>query len=413
MSDFGIDSVVGFNLKRLADIKTGLQNNFLQVTDPTTGETLQVDFDENDPFVQVINGFVDELTTTWELIQLAYNQFNPQLASGACLSGLVQLNGIARKRGSASTVVLGFTGSPGIRIEAGSQFTDSSGIVFWETTADIYLDSSLGTASATCVSTENGAFLNAPGTINIISSVVTGLDTVINAAASTPGTADESDTDLRIRRKNSTSAPAQSINEALYASILNTAGVTLCRLYINNTDTTDGNGIPAKTVAAVVIGGTNTDIAQAIFTRIGGAEATYGNTTVTLTDTMQQINSISFVRPTPVTIKVNVDIAILDANAFPLGGDDQIAENIVLFAAQGAASLGVTDESAFDRIGFLPGDDVTISRLYTPINAVPGLKINSVEIAEGAGAFGTSDIVIDWDEIASFEIANITVTETP
>jgi uncharacterized phage protein gp47/JayE len=412
MATYGVDSAIGFQIKRLEDIKTDLQNNLLQITDPDSGETLQIDLDENDPLVQVINGFVDELTTTWEIMQVVYNQFNPQLASGASLSGLVQLNGIVRKAGSPSTVTLSLTGSPGIRVPADSLFTDADGVVFWTNSADVYLDSITGLADVACTSTTNGAFVNDIGTINIISSVITGLDAVVNAAASTPGTADESDVDLRIRRRNSTSAPAQSVAEALYAAIMNIDGVTLCRLYVNKTLTTDGNGIPPKTVAAVVVGGTDENVARAIFTRIGGAEDTYGNTTITLTDTMNQANAISFVRPASVVVKVNVDITILDVNVYPADGDSKIKENIVIFAAQGAAGLGVTEETVFDRIGFLPGDVVTISRLYTPILAVPGLKINSVEIAEGSGPFGVADIVIDWNEIASFEVANITVTES-
>lgn len=412
MATYGVDSAIGFQIKRLADIKASLQSNLLQITDPDSGETLQINLDENDPLVQVINGFVDELTATWELMQVVYNQFNPQLAGGPSLSGLVQLNGIVRKKGSASTVTLSFTGSPGIRIPAESIFTDADGQVFWTTAADIYLDSITGLASATCSSTTNGAFVNDSGTINIISSTITGLDTVINPSASTPGTADESDVDLRIRRRNSTSAPAQSVAEALYAAIMNLDGVTLCRLYVNKTLTTDGNGIPPKTVAAVVVGGTDADIATAIFTRIGGAEDTYGNTTITFADSMNQMNSISFVRPASVVIKVNIDITILDVNIYPADGASRIKENIVLFASQGAAGLGVTEEEVFDRTGFLPGDAVAISRLYTPINAVPGLKINSVQIAEGSGSFGVSDIVIGWDEIASFATVNITVTES-
>ena len=60
--------------------------------------------------------------------------------------------------------------------------------------------------------------------------------------------------------------------------------------------------------------------------------------------------------------------------------------------------------------GFPPGADVVISRLYTPINSVSGFKVNSLEIGTAADSLSTSDITIDWDEVASFSTDNITIT---
>ena len=93
---FGI-TAAGFVLKRLADILPDITGPLLTIIDPLTGETLTPNLaDENDPLVNTVNSLADALSALWEQEQLAYNQFDPQKAIGAGLSGLVQLNGISR-----------------------------------------------------------------------------------------------------------------------------------------------------------------------------------------------------------------------------------------------------------------------------------------------------------------------------
>ncbi|MDD5417247.1 MAG: baseplate J/gp47 family protein, partial [Candidatus Aenigmarchaeota archaeon] len=363
MSDFGVDSVTGFNLKRLADIKSSLESLLEQVVDPESGEYLQVDFDEDDPFIQIINILIDQYTTLWELAQIVYGQFNPTIAAGPSLSGLVQLNGIVRKSGTKSSVILTLSGSNGLRIPSGTQFSDADGEVTWELTADVYLDSLTGTADATAYSVENGSFIYAAGEINTIVTIVSGLNAVVNNDVSIAGEADESDDDLRRRRRQSTTTPAQSIPEAIRGALMNLEDVTLCRIYVNNTLTTDSNGIPAKTLAAVIVGGDDDKIAEIIFTRLGVAVATYGNTHVTFTDSLRQNNVISFVRPVSIPVYVAIDITVIDTYAYPSDAQDQIKANIIAYATDGASALGVTDEDNFDQDGILPGEDVVVSRL--------------------------------------------------
>jgi uncharacterized phage protein gp47/JayE len=55
------------------------------------------------------------------------------------------------------------------------------------------------------------------------------------------------------------------------------------------------------------------------------------------------------------------------------------------------------------------GDDVIWSRLFTPINNVPGHQIDSMFIGTSPAPTGTSNVVIDFNELASFESVNIDV----
>ena len=117
-------SEAGFKLKRLRAILDDVKQKMLLVEDPKTGEKLQIDFEENDPFIQFINLVCDQLATIWELLNAAYDQFDPLKATGPMLSALVQLNGITRKRGQSSTVMVRFYGERGFVVPIGTRVCD-------------------------------------------------------------------------------------------------------------------------------------------------------------------------------------------------------------------------------------------------------------------------------------------------
>lgn len=405
---YGVDPVNGFNVKRLRDIQLSLQSYLQQVTDPESGESLQIDFNEDDPFIQIINSFIDDMSGAWDQLQIAYNQFNPNLASGASLSGLVQLNSINRKLGTASSVSLLLEGTPGLIIPTGQTVTDLNNTVNWVTRDQVTLDGS-GQATVTAYSEENGAFIVSAGEVNKIVTPVTGWTSVENTTQSTLGTVNETDEELRVRRRQSTLAPSQAISETIYSNILNLEAVEYCRVYVNNTNSTDSNGIPKKSFAVVVVGGNDDDIAEQIFVRQALGVESFGDTVVNIVDLMGFTNAIKFIRPTQIIIDVEVTVQVVDDNVWTTDSPEQMKENIVLYAKDGASGLGI--DSGFEEYGFTPGADVIRTNLYTPVNSVPGHKILSVKIAEQGDSLAEADVSIDWNQIAYFDVANITVAE--
>ena len=59
--------------------------------------------------------------------------------------------------------------------------------------------------------------------------------------------------------------------------------------------------------------------------------------------------------------------------------------------------------------GFAPGIDVIRTRLYTPVNEVPGFKINSLKIGKSSQGTSENDIDIAWNEVAVFKEENISI----
>jgi uncharacterized phage protein gp47/JayE len=56
------------------------------------------------------------------------------------------------------------------------------------------------------------------------------------------------------------------------------------------------------------------------------------------------------------------------------------------------------------------GDDVIYSRLYSPINAVPGFTVNSLKIGTAPSPTGVVNIPITFDHVATITADKITVT---
>jgi uncharacterized phage protein gp47/JayE len=408
MATYGINSD-GFLLKRLADIKADLETQLELITDPDTGETLQIDFDEDDPWIQSINVLAANNALTWEMLQLVYTQFDPAQAVGAALSGLVQLNALTRKFGKPSTIPISLTGTAGTLIPAGQLISDSQQNVTYKTDQDITLDGA-GTGVGTASSVENGAFVSLTGTITTILTPITGWDTVTNTADSTPGNPTETDEELRARRNLSTESPSQSPVEALYGNLRQLEGVDFVRVYVNNTLSVDARGIPAKTVAPVVVGGLDQDIAETLFLRTPVGIDYFGTDSYVITDTQGENYTIKWIRPTAIDIEVQIDVTVTDPNTWPADGADKIKAAIIAYAAGGAPALGV--DTGFEDLGFVPGEDVTQSRLYTPVNSVPGHKVTRLELADIPNPVGTADVVIAYNEVAAFDSVNITVNVT-
>ncbi len=174
---------------------------------------------------------------------------------------------------------------------------------------------------------------------------------------------------------------------------------------------TDTRGIPAKSVAAVVVGGDDLDIAYALLARTGETAAWYGTTTVSLFDAQDVEYEVKFSRPTPKPIYMRVEVRITSPSTFPADGLTRIRDAIVAYAEGGAPALGVED--GFGTTGFPPGAPILTSRLYTPINFVPGHEVDTLLVDDVDPPVGATDIPMVWNQYGQFLPENIEVVAVP
>lgn len=221
---------------------------------------------------------------------------------------------------------------------------------------------------------------------------VSGLDSAYNPTEATTGRFLETDEELRERFRNSKFVQAANILEAMIDALRNVEGVTDVAVYENDTDIVDMFGVPARSFMPIVLGGLSTTIAETIWQNKPLGILSAGDVTVQVADSQGFFHAISFKRP--VEIPIYIDIEIEDTGG--LAGDAalQIQQAIL----------------AYVESTYFIGDDVIYSRFYTPINSVPGHAVNSLTIGTAPAPIGMTNIAIDFDEVATFDIDNITVT---
>lgn len=382
MAEFGL-TLTGFNRKRLADIKAEKEAAFKLVF----GDNINLNPQSN--FGQIIGIESESEALVWELAEAVYNSFYPSTAQGSQLSNLVTLNGIERRTATSSTVTLTLTGVDGTIIPAGSLVAIPNNTVQFSTDLDIVIASGTAEVNATAVNT--GPIVATAGSITQIDTPVFGWQTVTNVAAAIEGTDEETDAELRDRRSKSTQASGQNLVDALFGQLSNLDTVTSARVISNGTDLTSAEGIPPHQFLSIVQGGSDEDIANAIWLNTPQGILSYGSITEQITDSQGFPQDIKFSRATEVDIYFKVTVTT-DAN-YPGSGNADIAENIADFGT-----------STYDI-----GDDVILSQFYTPINSVPGVVSIDLRIGLSASPTGITNLPIDFDEIANYSNLNVLV----
>jgi uncharacterized phage protein gp47/JayE len=241
------------------------------------------------------------------------------------------------------------------------------------------------------IATNPGPVEQLANTITTITTPVLGWDSATNPTSAVVGRLEETDEELRLRFRNSKFEKATNILDSLYSSLFAVDGVEEVIIYENDTNVTDSNGVPPHSFLPIVLGGVSVDIANAIWQNKPIGILSYGNTTVSVNDSQGFPHDVSFSRPEPVVIYITVNLTT-DEN-FPGNGVALIKAALVEYFQN---NFGI-------------GDDIVYSRLYTAINSVPGHQVDSLYIGTSPNPTGTSNIVIDFDEIANINDVNIQV----
>ena len=340
----------------------------------------------------MISAFALKTYDTMQMLQIVYNNQSTKTAVGTGLSSRVKLNGLRRKTATYSTCVLTLTGTPGTTIPAGI-VEDTQGRK-WRLPENTRFDRETLEITAQCQ--DLGAIEAPVGTIAKISNPQYGWLTATNKVPAIKGRPIETDEELRRRQSISTAIPSQNMVNSTIAGIASVAGVTRYKVYENDTNSTDENGIPSHSIAAVVEGGLDGAVAEQIYLRKGPGCGTYGTTTIIYTNSDGLKNEIRFFRPSYQKISVKVTVKKYATYTTAVEGD--IRRNIA---------------SYIDRLGI--GGNVTSTGILTAIAASvddalhPPFALQSVQLGKDGGVLGVADIEIPYNAIAKSESVTVEV----
>ena len=246
-------------------------------------------------------------------------------------------------------------------------------------------------------SEEVGVIGQPSNTLDIIGTPVLGWDTVTNPVEAAIGHLRETDTDLRLRFRDTKELNARGTVDAIFSNLIGLRGVSDVQVYQNEAAVADINGIPAKSFSAVIEGGNSLEIAESIWNTKPAGISTFGNTSVGIKDSQGLPHSISFSRPVYVDIHMEIHISPEENGTIAADTDIKIVDALTNYFKE----------------TYSVGDDVVYSRLYTPINSVSGFQVDSLTIGPTATSLGVGNVVVAFDEIADIKQQNVNVIINP
>lgn len=272
---------------------------------------------------QYICTIAEKIYDAFQIAQQVYNNRAPNSAIGAGLDGIVKINGIKRKAATYSKCNVTVFGTPGIEIKNGIIL--DKGNIKWNLPSSVKIPDT-GQVIVEAVCQIEGPIVANPGDLTGIYNPAYGWNGVNNYENGSLGSYKEDDLKLRKRQSDSTAQPSRSILDGTSGAVAKVNGVTRSYVYENDTNQVNELGLPPHSITAVVEGGTDEDIAQAIHIHKGPGCYSNGDTRVDVSDSKGQSSSIGFYRPKYVDIDVTVNIKAL--NNYTTAMTDTIQEKI-------------------------------------------------------------------------------------
>jgi uncharacterized phage protein gp47/JayE len=325
-----------------------------------------------------------------------FNGFISQ-ATGISLDHLAANIGLLRNPAANAMVTLTLSGRSGTAVPEQTLFGTSDNINFFTIESGVIpsnggLDTDgkteLGTLELNAVSVDQTAKANvSAGRITQIVEAVAGVRSVINSIPATGGIELETDNDLRSRLIDNYKKSANGTMNSLITSVENVTGVQMAQVIVNNTMETDRYGNAPKSVHFYVAGGSDYDVANAIFNAVVAGVATVGKTSVnvpTISGTSAQ--TINFDRPSQKV--VDISVTLLTNENFSISGNEDVKnviENYILTL----------------RIG----ETLYISRLINAIYSISGISDVTITLnVGGVPETGTSVVPEQFEYIVSGDV---------
>lgn len=339
------------------------------------------------------------LAIVWELAEKVYYSAFIDKAEGKQLDDIGRNKGIPREEAAESTVDLVFKGTPGLIVPELKRYTTETDIYFL-LTESVTLDET-GTGSGCAVSIDAGVHTLVPAnSITIQAEPMEGLTSVTNPEASAGGRDRETDREYRKRLKTSTAPEGKGTAPAIRSALYGTTGVRAANAIINNKNQVDEYGNPPKSVHAYVLGGDRQAIGETLLDSVGGGIETVGQEAVMIKDISGIEHEMRFDYAT--SVNVQIKITLTKNSAFPADGDLQLKDNLVRL-------IGGVDSAGAYWTGYVMGQDVIYSQLFSRIYQIPGIDDVTLAIGKEGEALGANNIIIGPNEVATTSAALIEV----
>lgn len=363
-----------------------------------------IDLDEATPDGQLLGIFAEAIDDTGQAIEDVYNGRNPNAATGQNLTSTATLNGVYRIVGDYAFVDCLMVITAGAVVPAGTQVQDEDTGAVYET-VDVAHGVGPSGQMVTCKALVKGD-VSAAGKVTKIVKPVFGLQSVTNPNPSTVVDAEETDEQLRLRRAQSTAAPATGFLDAILAGLLAVPGVGKVRLWENDSGTPadvkpGDHALPPHSVAAVVSGGDANAIGAALYARKPPGTATAGDETVTVDDSLGIAHELHYTVADEVEFMMQITYKERVGAGFGTsGGEAAVKAALVAWVAANQPPSG--DVYLFHLAA-------VAQQAVIGLDGLPAMAIEAIQLGRSVGTLQPFDLNLTWKEIGVLLEGNITM----
>lgn len=299
----------GFSVQEPQEVREEVAQSWINAF--KSDDTPDINTAPETPQGQIIDA--ETLAITQKDAELAFlaNMFNPKTARGIWQDALAEIYFIKRKKAVNSRCYCILTGLKGTVIEKGSKIQSAADNTYWNLLEDVTIQNN-GSVIALFECESEGAVIASPNTLNKIITTIAGWDTVNNIQSATVGSLEESQQAFEKRRYDSVALNSVGTTASVFSRVNQIDDVVGCYVIDNKTNVNkiiDDYLLKPHSIYVAVIGGSNQDIAEAIYRSLSAGCDYNGNTQITVVDPHTHAKEkVTFMRPTPqnVYIKVNV-----------------------------------------------------------------------------------------------------------
>lgn len=341
---------------------------------------------------QWISTVSEKIYDALQIASSVYNNRGPNSAIGTGLDSIVKINGIKRKPAIYSKCMVTVSGIKDTEVKNG--IAVDKGNIKWHLPARIVIpESGQIDVLATCEIT--GPIVANPGDITGIFNPTYGWNGVYNKENADLGSHVEDDSKLRVRQSQSTAQASLTMLEGTSGAVAQVKNVRRSKIYENDTNIVNERGLPPHSITAVVEGGEDKEIANAIWVHKGVGCMTNGDVVIDIIDSKGQTTPIKFFRPTYVDIDVTINVKQL--NSYTSETTEDIKNNL---------------QSYLNSMEI--GTDLSLSSLWgVALQAMPNLmnpmfSITTLTAARHGEVQNTEDIKLSFNEVCRGNINYIT-----
>lgn len=334
-----------------------------------------IDTSETTALGKYIRLNVYDLAEAYEVSEKIYYSRFPNTAEGTSLDRLMPFAGITRNPATPARHKVKITGTAGETVEVGFLVDTNDGVTFY-LLQDTVIGTN-GTVEGLFECETAGEIGNVPvGAIVNIVNPDANVDSIQHISVDTEGLDEESDTELRERFGYAVAGAGSGTLNAIRGAIMRINGVYGCVIEVNETDTTDSGGRPARSFECFVQADSSLNqlIGEAIFEKKPVGIKTHGTTSVTVADEAGIEHTIKFTSAS--TVVVGIKATVKTNNYFPSNGAELIKANLAEYINN-----------------LTNGESVIRTSLYSLIYAVEGVaEVTSLTLAIGTGSYSEQNV---------------------